>query len=100
MSKVKMTIEYEGKRTEIESDFILFGAANTDYPYVGMHGGIIGKGDAFSLNRAYITLGKTVSRATIETVYKMSQEEAREYVSDLMPELKESEIVSSETETP
>lgn len=100
MSKVKLTIEYEGKTTELESDFLIFGAANVDSLRIGLHSGIIGKTDAFSLDRVYVSMAKSINRASVETIYKAPLEEARDLVSDLIPEMKISEVLAPEADTP
>ena len=96
MSKVKVTIEYNGNKQEYECDVVLMGGANIEqveggYPRVAVKGSLMGNCDLLALNRIYACMGNAVHENNIKQAYGVSMDEATRSVEDIMPKDKEME---------
>ena len=97
MSKVKVTVEYDGEKQEFESDFVIMGSANIEempnnYSRIGTRCSITGIMDMLSLNRVYVTLAGIVHEQNIKEVYGVGKKDAYEMVKHLTPEVNSIEL--------
>ena len=90
MSKVRVTIEWNGTKQEYDCDVVIMGGANIEqvednYPRIAVKGAMVGNADLLSVNRIYATLGGIVHDNNIKKIYGVGRAEALEIVEGIAP---------------